>query len=126
MDIETLKSSMRRHWVDGKRALALHTAVREECPGATQREHNAALDATLRDLHEAGELVLNTVTPNVVVKTNDAATIGPCGLCGGRADPVAGPGLYLEGSWERVCGACAQREAPALAALVSAPHWTGH
>ncbi|GAB4259143.1 MAG: hypothetical protein Kow0092_07160 [Deferrisomatales bacterium] len=57
--------------------------------------------------------------PRLVLKQNDRMSKGVCALCGFETKLSAGPELFVEGSWDPVCLACARRREPALAALVT-------
>jgi hypothetical protein len=54
----------------------------------------------------------------VVIRWNNFVAPDPCALCGEEADPREGPEIFLEGTYETVCRACMEREAPELVALL--------
>lgn len=56
----------------------------------------------------------------IVIKLHNCATNDPCGICGQRTDPNAGPQFWLTEPRERVCDRCARKHAPELAEMYAA------
>ena len=55
---------------------------------------------------------------DLTIKLPDQFLPHPCGLCGRRTPPAAGPSLCLTTSEGVVCQECGKKHAPALAALL--------
>jgi len=51
----------------------------------------------------------------IVLKMNNCFTNDPCIICGGRCNSTMGFDYFLAGTWNKVCGACAEKRAPGLA-----------
>jgi len=56
----------------------------------------------------------------ISIKYNNLSAAEPCALCGEVADQDVGPALFLAGSFDQVCLACADRYAPELLEMLQA------
>jgi hypothetical protein len=58
--------------------------------------------------------------PTLCIKHNNTTVTEPCALCGATLRPLAGPIVFVEGTWESVCDTCSAAHAPALLAILRA------
>jgi hypothetical protein len=83
-----------------------------------QMEHQDTFEGLCErvdDLQERMDDLHKRLEQFFCIQFNNCAISRPCGLCGERTDPDAGPEIFLKWNWRLICDQCAWRYAPALA-----------